>query len=316
MKFFPIIPIWLMIIISIVYIVLIIKTKDKKQLLIRIAIIILLFVINLKPMIGGGTQEVYMSNYDYFIVVDTTISMVAEDYQGNGRRLDAVKEDLQYILNKLPAGNYAIITYDNKSYVRVPLTFDRDMVNTILNTMDVKISYYATGSSISLFKDDLKYLLNSSKKKKDNRKRIVFIVSDGENTTDNSIDSLSDLKDLVDGGAILGYGTTEGGKMREKLFSTSTENEIVMDKRQWPYVEAISKIDENNLKKFASDLDIDYIHMDRQNAVDKVLNKIINAGELSKSDDTDSYQDIYFLFAIVLTILLLVELYYDKRKYL
>ena len=316
MKSFPILPIWLMAIISIVYIILIIKTKNKYQLINRILIIVLLFIINLRFMISGGKQEVYQSNYDIFLVVDNTISMVAEDYQGTNRRIDAVKEDLKYILDKLPSSNYSVITYDNSSYIRAPLTTDRDTIDVIIDTMSVKLSYYATGSTISIFKDDLEYLLNNSKKKGDH-KRIVFIVSDGENTSKEKIESLSSLKGLVDGGAVLGYGTLEGGYMQELPYSSAKKKEYILDKRNsYPYPKAISKIDENTLKKFASELGIEYVHMNKQTDIDNLLYKIISNSQLNESSSLDNYQDTYFPFAIVLTVLLLVELYYDKRKYI
>lgn len=314
MKSFPIIPIWLMIIISIAFIVLILKTDNKLKLIVRILIIIMIFIINLRFMVYDGTSSSYKSNYDVFLVVDNTISMVAEDYNGKGRRLDAVKEDLEYILNELPSAEYSLITYDNQSYIRSPLTSDRDTIDVLIETMDVKLSYYATGSSITNFKSDLKKMLENSKKKA-GHKRVVFIVSDGENNTDEKIESLSDLSSLVDAGAVLGYGTTKGGMMKEKKWSTSTEEEYIEDRSgSYPWPKAVSKIDEGNLKKMASDLDISYVHMEKQNNVDSVIKDIINNSDLSESDDIDSYSDTYYPFAVILTVLLLLELYLDKRE--
>lgn len=314
MKSFPIIPIWLMIIISIAFIVLILKTDNKLKLIVRILIIIMIFIINLRFMVYDGTSSSYKSNYDVFLVVDNTISMVAEDYNGKGRRLDAVKEDLEYILNELPSAEYSLITYDNQSYIRSPLTSDRDTIDVLIETMDVKLSYYATGSSITNFKSDLKKMLENSKKKA-GHKRVVFIVSDGENNTDEKIESLSDLSSLVDAGAVLGYGTTKGGMMKEKKWSTSTEEEYIEDRSGgYPWPKAVSKIDEGNLKKMASDLDISYVHMEKQNNVDSVIKDIINNSDLSESDDIDSYSDTYYPFAAILTVLLLLELYLDKRE--
>ncbi|MBR3117337.1 MAG: VWA domain-containing protein [Bacilli bacterium] len=314
MKSFPIIPIWLMAIISIGFIFLILKTKNKFKLVVRILIIVVIFIINLRIMTNNGSSSSYKSNYDVFLVVDNTISMVAEDYNGTSRRLDAVKKDLIYLLNELPSSEYCLITYDNKSYIRSPLTSDRDTIDVLIETMDVKMSYYASGSSITNFKSDLKKMLENSKKK-DGHKRVVFIVSDGENNTDEKIQSLSDLESLVDDGAVLGYGTTKGGMMKEKKWSTSTEEEYIEDRSSsYPWPKAVSKIDETNLKNMASDLGIDYVHMDKQSNIDSVIRSIINNSDLTEGDDLEAYSDTYYPFAILLTILLLAELYLDKRE--
>lgn len=317
MKSFPIIPIWLMIIISIIYILLVIKTTNKKKLIIRILIIILIFIINLRFMTEDKNGESYVSNLDIVMVVDNSISMVAEDYNGNNRRLDAVKDDLKYILNKIPSASYSMITFDSKSYIRSPFTTDRDCIDSIIDTMDVKLSFYSAGSNITIFKNDLKYLLNSSKKK-DNHKRIVIIVSDGEVISSKGIASLRGLKKYVDEGIVLGYGTTKGGKMKEKLYSTSDKYEYIEDRRgdEYPAPKAISKINEKNLKKMANDLGIDYIHMTKQSNVNNKINKIISKSSLSESDSINSYKDTYYPFAIILSILILMELYLDRRDYL
>ena len=317
MRSFPIIPIWLMIIISIVYIMLVLRTSNKKKLVIRLLIIVFIFIINLRFMTVDKNGESYVSDLDIIMVVDNSISMVAEDYNGNHRRLDAVKEDLKYILNKIPTSSYAMITFDSKSYIRSPFTSDRDCIDSIIDTMDVKLSYYSAGSNITIFKEDLKYLLNSSKKK-DNHKRIVIIVSDGEVISSKGIASLTDLKKYVDEGIVLGYGTSKGGYMREKLYSTSDEYEYIEDRRgeNYPYPKAVSKIDEKNLKKMANDLGIDYVHMTKQSNVNNKINKIINKSSLKAGDSMKSYKDTYYPFAVILSILILMELYIDRRDYL
>ena len=316
MKSFPIIPIWLMIIITIIYMILVIKTNNKYKLLVRILIILVIFIINLRFMVRDNNAQTYQSNLDIIMVVDNSISMVAEDYNGKNTRLSAVKDDLKYILNKIPLASYSIITFDSKSYIRSPLTNDRDNIDTIIDTMGVKLSYYSSGSDITVFKDDLKFMLECSKKK-NNHKRIVILVSDGEVNEAEGIISLSDLKDYINEGVVLGYGTTAGGEMREKLYSTSDKLEYIEDRRNgYPYKHAISRIDESNLKKMANDLGISYVHMDKQGNINKKINDIIKEGNLSDSSDIESYKDTYYPFTVLLSLLLLAELYLDRREYL
>ena len=316
MKAFPIIPIWIMVLISIIYIKLVIKTKTTTKLVIRLLIILVVFIINLRFMVLDDNAEAYTSDLDIIIVVDNSISMNAEDYNGNNTRLSAVKDDLNYILDKIPSARYSIITFDSKSYIKTPLTTDRDAINYVIYSMEAKKSLYSDGSDLTIYKDDLKYILEKSKEK-ENHKRIVLLISDGEQTSENKIESLYELKKYIDGGAVLGYGTAIGGEMKEKKSISSDEYEYLEDRREkYPYPHAISKINENNLKKFANNLGIDYIHMTKQNNIDNEIKKIINLGQLGEKDNVNSYKDTYYPLAFILSILLIIELYIDKREYL
>ena len=316
MKLFPIIPIWLMIIISIIYIFLIIKTHNIIKLIVRILIIIIIFTINLRIMLVNKDTEAYISNLDIIIVVDNSISITAEDYNGNNTRLSAIKKDIKYILNKLPSSNYSIITFDSKSYIRSPLTTDKDTIEVIIDTMDVKLPYYSAGSNITIFKEDLKYILKNSKKK-NKHKRIVIIISDGEITTSDSLISVKDLSKYINDGVVLGYGTTTGGKMKEKTYIASDKVEYLEDRRSsYPYKPAISKINEDNLKKIAKDLGIDYIHMTNQNNINNKIKQIISKSTIDENNKINSYKDTYYPLAILLSILILIELYLDRREYL
>ena len=316
MKSFPIIPIWLMIIISIIYIILIIKTKPIYKKILRLFIIIIIFIINLRLMIPSNNGESYTTNLDIIMVIDNSISMNAEDYNGNNTRLSAVKKDLKYILDKIPAAYYSIITFDSKSYIRTPLTSDRDTIDNIIDTMNAKKVLYSDGSDITIYKDDLKYILEKSKQR-ENHKTIVLLISDGEQTSENKVKSLSELKKYIDDGAVLGYGTKKGGEMQEKTSYSSEKYEYIEDKREkYPYPHAISKIDERNLKKFANNLGIKYIHMTKQNDIDNKIKEIIKLGEIDEKNNINSYTDTYYPLALILSILLIIELYIDKKEYL
>ena len=124
----PIIPIPLMIIITIILLVLIVISSKKAKLLVRILIVLFLFLINLRPMILDGDVEVLHSNIDMVFVIDTTLSMDAQDYDGSKRRLEGVSKDIEYIMKKIPGAYYSVITFDNKTTIKLPLTADANAI--------------------------------------------------------------------------------------------------------------------------------------------------------------------------------------------
>ena len=111
MKINPIIPIWLMAVICVV----ILFFRRKKAAYIRqIVAVILLFVMNLRIMIPDMTvkkTDVEMNTRVLF-VIDNTLSMIANDCDDNRQRMEAVKEDCEYITDELAGSKFAIITFD------------------------------------------------------------------------------------------------------------------------------------------------------------------------------------------------------------
>ena len=310
MRLFPIIPLWLIIVISISLIALILIKPQRLSLTIKyLVLIILLFIINLRIMLPNGKEPIVKTNLDVLFVIDNTISMQAEDYKGNNKRMQGVVEDCKYIINELEGSRFAVISFDNKAKIGIPFTLDKNMAIETIEILKPKEEFYARGTNLDISIELMQSMLEITKKNNDNV-RIVFFISDGENTSDKAIKSFSGLKKYIDNGAVLGYGTTNGGYMKEKDYYTEEEVYI----KDENYNNAISKIDENNLNKIAKEMGIDYIKMNNKNDIDNKLNKIKRiTKETLENNDKSTYNDIYFIFIIPLLIdLFLIYREYDK----
>ncbi len=175
----PILPIWLMIIISIAGIVWIIYKKELKKnsvidIILKVTIIVLLFIINLRIMISNGESTVINSDLKILFVIDTSVSMRALDYNGKQERFVGVVQDCEYIINELNGSKFSIITFGNTAKKLTPFTNDSDMIISELKAINLEYDYYAQGTSINLVKDILKKELNE--------KTIIFFITDGEIT--------------------------------------------------------------------------------------------------------------------------------------
>lgn len=309
MKLFPIIPIWIMLIICISLIIyIIIKKRD----LLQILIIILLFIINLRIMIPSNNSKTIKNNLDVLFVIDNTISMNALDYNGSNTRLSGVKEACNYIIDELNGSRFSVITFDNTSRIVTPYTYDANITREAISIMMPINELYAKGSSIDVSLDSIMYSLKNSKKKNDNN-RIIFFISDGENTSNNSIKSFKSISKYISDGAVLGYGTKKGGYMKDE--SEYATNEYIMDYTGTNFGKAISKIDEKNLKEIANDMDVDYIHVINSNNINSKIKQIKNKTKSTlESNDKSSYDDIYYIFVIPLLILLFIEFDRFRRR--
>ncbi len=342
MKANPIIPIWLMTVICIILVILLMYDRQKKikklkensnklsnikkyniNTTIEVIIISLLFIINLRIMIPNGEINTVESDLDIMFVVDTSVSMKALDYDGQKERLEGVISDCCYIIDELSGCKFSIITFGDTVQRLIPFTTDSDMVQAELKSIKLENDFYAKGTSINSVNSELeKTLKNENERQNGNSKIIVFFITDGEITKDGEkLESFSNLKQYVLDGAVLGYGTTNGGKMIYSLYEDSADG---VDKYLYYYDEnynkitAISKIDENNLKKLSTDIGIDYIQMSKQENISykiKDIKKKINESATNE-EKLASYKDTYFLIAIPLVILFIVKFNYMQRRLL
>lgn len=311
---YPIIPIWIMGLICIISLIfIIIKGRKKWGLVRQVLILVLLFLINLRPMIVSSGAQTLTSDYDVLFVIDNTLSMYAEDYNGKERRIDAVKSDCKYIMEELQGSRFSVISFNNSPQELVPYTRDSNLAYESIDVMRTIDKLYARGSTLNVAKEAM---LDSLKRVSDksSRKKIVFFISDGEITNEENLKSFSELKKYVDGGAVLGYGTKKGGKMLVKE-TFRDEYKYLQDESNYPYVDAVSVIDEGNLKSIAKDIGVDYIYMNKQSNIKSKMSEL-KKGMIANinQENISSFNDIYYLFVIPLIVLLACELVNYKRR--
>ena len=281
--------------------------KEKLLGILRVLLVLsLVFLVNLRIMEKRYDVNVETKNIDVLFVVDTTISMWAEDYQRDRTRMTGVKETAKHIMEELHGSSFALIRFDNKSQILAPFTQDSKSVSDAFDTIKAPDIWYATGSSMNTPYEDMKTLLESSSEK-EGKTTVLFFMSDGEITDDSDLISFAELESLVDTGAVLGFGTSQGGKMRDGYGS------FVYDYEN--YQDALSIIDEDNLRTIAKDFDVEYIRVEGENRVDSLVNAVKTTGgnSMGKSDAV-LYDDTYYYYAVPLLLLLGLEAFMLIRK--
>ena len=285
------------------------KTREKAGTLIRMSVIyVLIFLIGLRPMRSGSDYEFSAANLDVIFVMDTTISMWAEDQDTREYRIKAAVKDVEYVISELPGAGFALITFDNNSKVVSPFTQEFQYIKDIVKTLVAPEYSLAEGSNMSLPRENLSALVKSAAKK-ENRKTIVFFMSDGENTDGKETGSYADLAEYIGGGAVVGYGSEVGGRMKLKNGGYIYDNET----KQY----ALSKRDEENLKKIASDLGINYTAGGKGREGLKTVITTIRENAKTVTDHQTgaaSYHDVYYIFAGLLAVMSLYEIVRVIRK--
>ena len=299
---------------------LVIKRKGVMPYVRQVLIVLILFAINLRPMYISDEIKVIRQKLNCYciIVLDDTLSMNAEDVPGFEEdrprtRMDQAKEDIDYITKNLVGAKFCIIDFNNDVNLICPFTDDNKYIKDSVDAIKPIVDYHATGTNINCCKKLLGQMINDAKLMNDGHV-VVFFLSDGENTDDHRLDNFSDIAQGIEGGAVMGYGTTKGGQMRyyDELHD---ETVVVQDKRDYPYQPAVSKIDEKNLKSLSLDLGIEYIHMDESEDLDGTFENLMKLLEAETEETTEyGYADIYFWFVIPLAALVAYEFISVKRR--
>ena len=316
MKMMPILPPGLMIVVFVAFLALtvLVIARNKTTILEkacsigRMSIIyVLVLIIGLRPVTVRTDYEFATKNLDVLFVIDGTLSMWAMDYNGRNERMEGVKADVNYILTELAGSNFGLVTFDDTAHVLSPFTQDLKYIADMVDIMATPETYYSSGSNLATPYKDMEALLLSSNKK-ENRKTIVFFISDGEVTNENMEMSYSEFAQFIDSGAVLGYGSEAGGKMKEY-------HSYVYDYET--HDDAISRIDEDNLKRIADEMGVQYLNMNGSNTDLAGIIEIIkeqSATVVEQGDGAERYVDIYYYFAALLAAMLLVETIVFIRK--
>lgn len=309
----PIIPLWLMGIICVA--LLFFKRKGIFNYIRQIVIIVLIFVINMRIMIVSDNVSNMTSNVDVLFIIDNTISMLAEDYDGNGRRIDAVKSDCDYIMEELAGASFSVAVFEDDIERDMPYTIDVSMIKHVITQLEGQSYYYAKGTSLNTIMSKMDTVLDTGR----DTYTVVFFISDGEIINSDKLQSYSGLEKYVDTGAVLGYGTDKGGVMRPRSSITDTsEPEILYYYEGSELKDGISKIDEDNLKSIAKDFGVDYVHAtsrsDIKDIVKDIKKDVSTSAELEEGDGKVGYKETYYYFVAGLLAMLVFDFIYYKKK--
>lgn len=242
----------------------------KTRWIVRAVFVVAVATAMLRPGLPGGEVEVLAENTDVFVVVDTSASIVAEDWGDGQPRLAGVREDVQAIVDAYPGARFSLVTFDSETQVRLPLTTDSSALISAMSVLTPEVTAHSSGSSVTQASGVLKELLSAASKSGADRARMVFYLGDGEQTAPSEPGSFGESRPFVDSGMVFGYGTDAGGPMR--VTTITPEGGPTVDgavdgsdgaAHEPEYIEyrgerALSQIDEANLQLIADQLEVGY----------------------------------------------------------
>lgn len=277
----------------------------------RAALLILPAIIAFGPSVQGGTSAPGVANLDVIFAVDTTPSMGAIDYAGSQQRIDGVKKDLLALGARLQGARLELITFDTNANVILPFTTDETAFASAVQGMTPEISDYSQGSEIDKPISLVQQELQDSKATSPEHGRLFFYLGDGEQTANAPVQSFAPIAPYLNGGAVMGYGTTGGAKIinNNSPYSTSNQASYIMtvDPSTQTLVPAISHMDPTALQQIASQLRVPFTNRDQGGSVSNLYQNSNIARSIDRSEHIVRYLNLYWLLSIPFVVLLFLE---------
>lgn len=265
-----------------------------------------LTIILLRPVSGTAETEASTTNLDIAFIVDISLSMSVEDFQGsNESRLEGTKHFLSEFV-RTRNDRFALISFSHEAHIELPLTFDRQTIITGINTLQLVDSYRAHGTSLaSAFEEANKRLLSQNDPLSAGRQKVIILVSDGEQTAKAQENLSAAIAETTDNGIrvfTLGAGTQQGGKIIDYV---SMDGEVYYVKRGGEFI--ISKLNEKNLKDIANTGKGTYIHLTSDTNSQEINNELENLALVSPLPTPETiYNELYYYITPFLMIAFLV----------
>ena len=284
---------------------LVLRPRQRVAWLRRALMVMLLLVVALRPVTPLEGEQTQRMNANVFFVVDRTGSMNAEDYAEGRPRMEGVKADMDRIMGMTEGARYGIIAFDSTATEQLPLTTDAGAARAWIDTLTTEPTAYSQGSNVDRPLNSLLTALSETQQQDPDSHILVYFLSDGENTDERESESFGQANPMVDGGAVLGYGTAEGGPMKAR--GGENDGEYIPDGDGG---QGISSIDQAQLEKIAADLGVPYLHRtDPEAPIEGTMEGItLRPVPMESSRSVASFEDWYWIAAIPLAALFIWEL--------
>ncbi len=265
----------------------------------------LLIIALVNPKIGTKLETVKREGVDIVFAVDVSKSMLAEDIAPN--RLEKAKRLVSEIINNLASDRIGIIAYAGQAYPQLPITTDYGAAKMFLQSMNTDM-LTSQGTAIN----EAINLATTYYNDEEQTNRVLFIISDGEDHSENS--TLSAVEDAKNEGIrifTIGVGKAKGAPIPIKkngvlqTLKKDLEGEVV-----------ITKLNQTILEDIANDGDGEYIDGANTEAAVTIITEQLNQMDKTEfeSKQFSEYKDQYQWFLGVGLLILFLDIFLLDRK--
>jgi Ca-activated chloride channel family protein len=146
--------------------------------------LVLLVVALARPQIVEDKREVKQQGYDLMLAIDLSGSMLAEDYERDGERinrLQAIKPIIQAFIKQRTSDRIGMVVFSGRAYTLAPLTFDHEWLERQVGRL--KLGMIEDGTAIGDGLGVALTRLEQAKRDEGGKRKGAFVVlmTDGAN---------------------------------------------------------------------------------------------------------------------------------------
>jgi Ca-activated chloride channel homolog len=254
---------------------------------------------------GLASELARKQGIDLVVALDVSKSMLAEDIKPT--RFDRARAELLDLLGRLQGDRVGIVIFSGSAFVQCPLTTDYTAARTFLKAARVG-AVPTGGTAIAAAIDTSTDLLQRSA----NNSRVIMLLTDGENTEGDPMQSAARATDLGINIYAIGIGTEKG----EPLPMIDEQGEVSGYQQTSDGKVVLSRLDEKTLLELVRSSGGDYRRADRASIgvaslwqdIEKLQRGLIETRIFTRYKE--NY--IYFLFPALL--LLFFEAMFSERR--
>lgn len=182
------------------------------------------------PKIGTKLETVKREGVAIVFAIDVSKSMLAEDIAPN--RLEKAKRIVSEIINNLAGDKTGIVVYAGQAFPQLPITTDYAAAKMFLQNINTDM-VSSQGTAI----DEAITLAQKYYDPEDPTNKVLFIISDGEDHSDNALSAVEEAAEQGIRVFTIGVGTAKGSPIPEKLngivesYKKDQNGEVVITKR-------------------------------------------------------------------------------------
>ncbi len=145
---------------------------------------LLLILALARPQHVDDRREVRAEGYDLVLAIDISSSMLSEDYERRGdriNRLEAIRPVIQAFVRKRPNDRIGIVVFSGRAYTMAPLTLDHDWLDRQITRLKVGVIEDGTaiGDGLGVALTRLEQAARESKGRR--LGAFVILLTDGAN---------------------------------------------------------------------------------------------------------------------------------------
>jgi Ca-activated chloride channel family protein len=279
--------------------------KPTLKIVVVLFAILLLIIALVNPKMGTKLDTVKRQGIDIVFAVDVSKSMLAADIAPN--RLEKSKQLVSQLINQLGSDKIGIIAYSGSAFPVLPMTSDYSVAKMFMQGMNPSM----ISSQGTMIDEAIQLASEKYFDKKDKTSKLLIILSDGEDHSEEAVDAAENAKSLGIRIVTIGVGTEKGGTIPLKSLGQGSD----LQKDQDGNI-VVTKRNEEVLTKIAKATKGIYVDGNNTKTVLEEIKRVLDSTQKSEFESKlmANYQSQFQWFLGAAFLLLFIDLFFLERK--